>query len=456
MSSPTTPLATYQRPPFSHVWRPWSQLVDEAFIRRSICGLLNKVTRRTIDNIAAGFAGLVARIERSGDPAVIETCARIVVQRCVADPSRVDFVATMVQRAVDEAEGEDLRWRSVDPYHLGNPAASFHSALKTAVLSHSQLAASSGHSEEAFALSAFLGELLVLGALCCEDVEDVVKGLFMETTRNSEVHCLALCRILRRVVTSTEASQIIDGLLLVDAIEGVLEEDTISLKIRYMMMDIHDQCLYPRPRDVFSSELHRSEVYGFHDDLDEDDAIVSPVVLAEAQVALLDRCLKEAKACLDSQDLLKAETFCKSLPIRRRYRFLHALIHVTLATGDGRNAHMVATFLTLPSSRILLGSDVDLAKAFEPDIALLEDTVLDVPFAYRLMAIMLSAAGFSQHELEDLASRIIIRENAARDHLLDEVAAFSVGGLDETLHLPTVIEETSEDETPSSEYAYAY
>ncbi|KAI0359671.1 hypothetical protein OH77DRAFT_1518052 [Trametes cingulata] len=457
MSSPTTPLATYQPAPFSHAWRPWSQPINDALVLRTVCGLLNKVSSRTVDHIARTFADLVVRTERGGDPVVIEACAGMVVQRCVADTARLDLVAKMVQRAVDEAEGEDLRWRSVDPYHLGNPATSFQSALKTSALNEARSAISSARSEEALPLCTFLGELLVLGVLGCDDMQDLVNALFTDTTRGSELSSLALCRMLRRIVTSTEASHIIDGLLLVDAVEGVLEEDTITLRTRFMMMDIHDQCLYPRPRDAFSSDLHRREVYGLGEVLDAGtDMVESPPLPSEVRVTLSDRCVKEAKTFVESRDLAKAETFCKSLRTGERHSFLQAVIHETLVNGAEADASMVAAFLTEPSSRFLFGSEPNLAKAFEPDIALLEDTVLDVPSAYRLMAIMLSAAGFTQCQLEDLASRIIIRENVARDRLLDEVAAFSIAGLDETLRLNTIIEETSEDETPSSDYAYAY
>ncbi len=236
MSSPTTPIASSKRMPLPQRWRSWSQPADELLVRRITCGLLNKVVGATLESIAGRFADTVIRAERRGDATAVEACAGLIVRRCVADPPRLTLYAKLVQRAVDEAEGEDLRWRSVDPYYLVNPAASLQSTLRTAVLDELQLAFASDRPEDALTLAAFVGELLVLGVLSCGDVQDLVNLLFTETGKSSDHHCTALCRILRRVVLSTEASPIVDGLSLVEHIEGVLEEDTISLKIRYMMM----------------------------------------------------------------------------------------------------------------------------------------------------------------------------------------------------------------------------
>ncbi|KAI0827891.1 hypothetical protein BC628DRAFT_1418001 [Trametes gibbosa] len=460
MSSPTTPLAS-KRVPFSTSWRPWSQPVDGVLMRRTICGLFNKVTATTLDRIGGRFSETIVRAERSGDAEAMEVCAVLLVQRCLADPPRLGLFASMVQRAVDEAEGEDLRWRGVDPYHLGNPAGSLQSTLRTAVLDELQLALGSGRLQDSLALSAFVGELLILGVVCCGDVQDLVDALFAETGKSSDPHCIALCRILRRVVSSTEASSIVEGLSLVEHIESILEEDTISFRIRYMMMDILDQSFYPRPQDVFSSDLQRSEVYGLRDVLDEEDDVTGSLAIlappTEAPPFSIELYCAEAKTLISSKELHKAEAFCQSLRPARRYRFLQALLSITLAGGEEGDAHLVATFLSKPTTRTLLETSPGvLLRAFEPEIAALEDTVLDVPSAYRLMAIMLSAAALSQYELEDLASRIIIRENPARERLLDEVASFSVAQGDETFRLSAVVEETSEDEAPSSEYAIAY
>ncbi|KAI0629040.1 hypothetical protein C8Q77DRAFT_1161681 [Trametes polyzona] len=465
MSSPTTPVASLKRIPFSQPWRPWSQPVDEVAVRRTMCGFLNKVSSATLEPLSSRFADLVVRVERSGDAALVEACAGLIVQRCVADPDalRIGLLAKMVQRAADEAEGEDLRWRNVDPYHLGNPAVSLQTTLKTAVLDECLHALTlSGREGDSLALAAFVGELLVLGVLSSGDVQELVGLLFLETGKSSDHHCIALCRILRRVVSSTEASSLIDGLSLVDLIEGILEEDTLSFRIRYMMMDMLDQCLYPRPHDAFSSDIQRSEVYGLRDDSDDDhDATGSPSIpLGSPEVpgqTTPARFLQETHKFLASRDINRAEVFCRSLHPSKRPLFLAAAISAALASGDESDAALVATLLSRPATRALLDSPAALARAFEPEILALEDTVLDVPAAYRLMAIMLSAAALAQHELEDLAARIVVRENAARERLLDEVAALSVSPVsDRAFRMGTVVEETSEDEEVPSDYAVAY
>ncbi|KAI0645279.1 hypothetical protein C8Q79DRAFT_912040 [Trametes meyenii] len=457
MSSPTTPLASFNRLTFSQPWRPWSQPIDPVLLRRSVCGLLNRVAGSTLDRTAGRFAELIVRGERGGDSASMEVCSRLVVQRCVADSLRLNLFARMAQKAVDEAEGDDLRWRSVDPYYLGNPAASFQSALRTVLVDELQHALTSEQEEKVWSLSATAGELLVLGVLGCEDVHDIVNTLFSETAKDSDLHCVALCRMLRRIVSSTEASQIVDGLTLVEHIEGILEEDTISLKVRYMMMDMLDQCLYPRPRDVFSSDLQRSEVYGLREDPDhQDDTVELTTALARPEAPVSDQCSKEAQALLTSRDNSKAEEFCRSLRPKSRHRFVHSLMHGVLTAGDETDANLVASFLSQPSTRTLLRINGCLARAFEPLVTALEDAVLDNPSAYHLMAIMLSAAGISQLEMDDLASRIIVKENPARDRLLEEVAALHVAPVDDTFGLSTVVEDSSEDEGTPSDYAYAY
>lgn len=236
MSSPTTPIAHTGRITFVHAWRPWSPIVHPVSLRQTVCGLLNKVTSTTLEHTAGRFANLVVRAERSGDPVVVETLCDLIVSRCVEDPQLITLVAKMVERAIDETEGEDLRWRDVYPLHRVALAASFQSNLKRAILDGIQLALAQGRASDAFALSSFVGELLVSGVLRSDDVQELVTSMFSETAQNSDTHCVALCRMLRRVVASTEASSLIDGLSLMPLVEGVLEEDTLSFKIRYMIM----------------------------------------------------------------------------------------------------------------------------------------------------------------------------------------------------------------------------
>ena len=65
----------------------------------------------------------------------------------------------------------------------------------------------------------------------------------------------------------------------------------------------------------------------------------------------------------------------------------------------------------------------DIAAAFEPDMIKLEDTVLDVPNAYHIMATLLHGAGLPMDVIEDLGGRIVVRRNVCRDRLLEELRA---------------------------------
>ncbi len=210
--------------------------VDRTVVRRKICGLLNRVAPANVDRIADRFAKVVNDVERSRQSSVVHSCAKMLIERCLKDPLRIALVARLVQRAVDEAEGESLGWRSVDPYYLEDLTDSIYMTLKTTLLEQLDIKLRHGQEREACALSTFLGELLVLGVISCDDVQDVLLALFTGTAQNSDLSCVVLCRTLRRIAASTEASHIIDALGLVDHIESVLEEDTISVKIRYMVM----------------------------------------------------------------------------------------------------------------------------------------------------------------------------------------------------------------------------
>lgn len=209
--------------------------MDGVVARRQLRGLLNKVTPTNADSLAGHFSQLVMRMARSGDSVLVESCVRMLVKQCASDPVRTVLVAKLVQRAVDEAEGESLRWRSVYPYHLEDLSTSLPTLLRPILLEELGGALRDGREEAANALSSFAGELLVLGVLTCDDLQDVIGLLFGGTSKGSRFYCVALCRMLRRIVISAEASHIIDGLGLLELIEDVLKEDIISLQVRYMM-----------------------------------------------------------------------------------------------------------------------------------------------------------------------------------------------------------------------------
>ena len=121
------------------------------------------------------------------------------------------------------------------PYHLDDPTTSVTAVVEGVLLASLVSALRGGYEQDARTLAGFAGELLVLGILSCDDVQDIVTSLFEYVSGNSSMHCVVLCHMLRRIVISTEASHLINSLSLVPRIEAVLEEDTISLQVRYMM-----------------------------------------------------------------------------------------------------------------------------------------------------------------------------------------------------------------------------
>ena len=486
MHSPTTPRSLSTSKLFAGAWRPWSIPSDWLSTRRTLCGLLNKVTPRNLSRIADRFAALAIRLERSGDAASAEACAHILVHRCIADPTRIGLYASLVQRAADGVEGESLRWRSVDPYHLDDPATSLSAEVGAVLLASLDSAVRRGYEGErdARTLAGFAGELLVLGILSSEDVQDVVASLFEGVSENSEMHCVMLCAILRPIVSSTEATHLIGSLSLVVQIEGVLKEDMITLKTRYMMMvspvrphmkitelrsrllqSMLDHCMYPRPRDAFGSDMRRSEIYGLHDDGAEDGP--RPAIIHSTQLvngdnvhhsdATIESCRRYAETFLTIRDIASAEKFFNTLQPRDWHLFTEALVSTAIGSGDEADAIAVASFLALPSvHRVYADDSAAFKKVLEAEIVMLEDTVLDCPSAYRAMASLLHAAGLPVHLVEDLASRIIVRTNPARDRLLEEFNALNVGADDALEQAEDGAEYTSGEEGSASSYAYAY
>ena len=141
----------------------------------------------------------------------------------------------------------------MDPYHLDDPTTSVTAVVEGVLLASLVSALRGGYEQDARTLAGFAGELLVLGILSCDDVQDIVTSLFEYVSGNSSMHCVVLCHMFRRIVISTEAAHVINSLSLVPRIEAVLEEDTISLQVRYMMT-ASTLCLRQRP-DVLKRNL---------------------------------------------------------------------------------------------------------------------------------------------------------------------------------------------------------
>lgn len=205
-------------------------------MQRALCGLLNKITAANFDAISDAILQWAVCVERTDDAASLDTLALYIISRGISDESRMELYAQLCQKIVDELQGERSRWRKVDPYSVGNPFHSFETTIQILARTQFERIASEGSAQALFALARFLGELLVHGILAASDVESIIEVLLSETERNDEDCAVALCRLLSRVVQAPDASGIIDSLAVVDGIERVLQEDTISFKTRFLIM----------------------------------------------------------------------------------------------------------------------------------------------------------------------------------------------------------------------------
>lgn len=222
-----------------------------------------------------------------------------------------------------------------------------------------------------------------------------------------------------------------------------------------------DHCMYPRPRDAFGLDVRRSEIYGLHDDDAEDGP--KPAINHSTHVDtqhsgdVMEDCQRYAQKFLTTRNILGTEKFFNTLPPRDCHLFTEALISTAMDSGDEADAISIASFLALPSVRQAHAKDsAAFKKVFEAEIIMLEDTVLDCPSAYRVMASILHAADLPAQVIEDLASRIVVRENPARDRLLEEFNALDVGADDLPGPYENGTEYTSGEEGSASDYAYAY
>lgn len=226
-----------------------------------------------------------------------------------------------------------------------------------------------------------------------------------------------------------------------------------------------DHCQYPRPEDVFGANSKRDGVYGLHEDTEHEDLhdTQPPGISSAPPKVIVAQCTRAVHALFSTRNLAATEKCYIALPPCDRHQLIHTLISEAMTSGDDSDAVLVASFLSLPALRRGSGSDgqsaTELVKAFVTHIVMLEDTALDVPSAYRSMAMMLHASGLPFSAIEDLAARIIVPENPARDRLLEEVSALgpvSAEEPEEGGYGTTELDPSGEEEGSASEYAYAY
>lgn len=413
-------------------------------MRRQICALLNKLAPANFDNISDEVVSWALKIERSDNPVVLNTLVYLIFQRGILDGQRIELYAKLCQKIVDELEGERSRWKTVDVYYVGNPFLSFEMAMQILVQREFDRVALQRSAKELRCVASFVGELLVHGVLSSEDVNNMLELLFTKTANNSEEHTGILCSLLGRIIRAADASQLIEALSVIERVERVLQEGMLSSKVRFMLMvsftvvirhiflkclscwkNILDQALYPKPHDIFTSAQRRTEVYGLDEEDDEENgaslhSVKMPTKPAYSRkvTTIRQRCQQYADTFITSGILARGEAFFIEITPAYRHHLVAALLSAVLVSNDSASATLVAQLFSLASIRTL-GRDM-FAAGFESEIIMLEDTVLDIPSAYRLLAYMLHACGLDQNTVEDLASRIIVRENRAKDRFMEE------------------------------------
>ncbi|KAI0918972.1 hypothetical protein AcV5_002012 [Taiwanofungus camphoratus] len=419
----TTSSPPGQRCPSVKPWKPWSVPVDPNLLQRKLCGLLNKITAVNFDGISNKVVKHATSIERGGDPANLNVLAFQILRQGISDATRVEVYGSLCQKIMDELEGDRIRWRRVDLYHLGDPIHSFEAAMQVHTRREFDCIIAEGRLEDLHALTRFLGELLVHGVLTPEDVEGIISFLLVETEKNNEDCAVALCRFLLRVFRAPDASRIFNALAIAEGLERVLQEDSISLKIRYSMMKMLELALDPEPLDTFNSTQLRTEAYGLDPELDEQNALVTTVgelVQSEATNSLRSSCQEQATSFFMRRKLAPAESFLSTLKPKHRHCFVTSLVSFVLSSSDQANASLVALLFSLDTVRRLCREENSFVKGFESEVFTLDDTVLDVPHAYQLTVIMLYACGLSQDVVEKLASRIAATGSDGGDRLLEE------------------------------------
>lgn len=218
---------------------------------------------------------------------------------------------------------------------------------------------------------------------------------------------------------------------------------------------MHDQALYPRPHDAFSSTQQRIEVYG----LDPNDSDFESAVEDDEGVSTSDiyhTCQTHAKQYILNRQVSEAEQFMRSLNPEYRSIFISYLISTTLNCGDTSDASFVASLFSLDSIRHLCDRST-FVKGFCDEVTHLEDTSIDVPHANHLMATMLYGSPLNVDAVEELASKL--RSLDVKDRLIDTYSTLDTNSdVDAPKHSKALSgrEHTVERLRPSSRRIYAY
>ncbi|GBE81297.1 hypothetical protein SCP_0310240 [Sparassis crispa] len=399
-------------------WRPWSVPLDPLHTERKLCGLLNKVTKSNFDRISDAVVDWALTMERTEDMPSITRFASVMLTRGVSDRMRAKVYGELCQRIMDEVQSERVRCGKADPYLLDDP---FRSAMQAAVQSESERILEEGDIQDLAALTHFITELLMHDVLDVEKAGDLFDMFFTETENGNEDYAVILYRSLSRLV---HAPEIIDSLEIVERIERLLRQGSISLKVRYLMMAVLKRANDHEPQDSFESSHPRAEIYGIVSvgNVDNELRTRDPDDLQQM-------CDDAAKGFVLSKVLTSAEDVFGSLAAKDRHLFVASLVSVAVSSqaGDEADATLVASLFGLNSVQELCPVQDAFIPGFEGEISRLGTTVLDIPKAYRRVAIMMNSCGMSQSVVEDLVLRVARTRRGLIETLLSEFETVVTG-----------------------------
>lgn len=176
-----------------------------------------------------------------------------------------------------------------------------------------------------------------------------------------------------------------------------------------IQQNILEETSYPRPHDAFSSSRYRREIYEL-DPPGSNSEVSSISDDQDEDAELLQANEQKANQLILYRDNFAAVDHLENLDPEDRHTFLSTLISAALSTGDLVDAQAVARFLTLREVR----GACDMATfshGFEAELSALADTIIDVPHAAQLLAVMLQGSPLPPSTVQSLSS--IVRENKA-------------------------------------------
>jgi translation initiation factor 4G len=173
--------------------------------------------------------------------------------------------------------------------------------------------------------------------------------------------------------------------------------------------------LLPRTKPV-PGDAKVEEESAAPSEVSEDDG--EPSLTEDQANAKIDEHLKEFWAV---RNLEEADSYFPSLPGAFKARFLDKLVGSAFERKEA-DAKLVAEFLARAVEKEACPTS-SLEEGFASQIVFMEDIAIDVPAAYRLMAILLKGSKLPMDKIEELGGKIVVEGDPAvhpKDKLLKE------------------------------------